>query len=166
MAFVKRSIVGTTAVITLGNGQTISADYNDLSDDMKVQAAVFGLKHKIGDGSSGFSRAKDYAGAYAECMAIRDSIIIDNVWNRKGGGAGARDIVEAVIRVTLEEQGITLTVEQVEASIESMDEDTYDGLTKDSRIKAAIKAIQAERAATAAETAKPTLDLGSLFPTK
>jgi len=171
-AFVKRTIRdGHIAVITLGDGRSIEADYNQFSDDMKVAAGVHGAKQKIGDGTSSYSKAKDYDGAYAECCAIRDSIVNDGVWNRKGGGAGARDIVEAAHRVALAEglakdPDFELTLAEVEASVNVMDVVTYDALCDDDRIKAAIKAIQAERAATKAEASKTTIDLASLFASK
>lgn len=166
-AFVKRTIRdGHIAVITLGDGRSVEADYNELGDAMQLASGVHGLKQKMGDGTSSFSKAKDYDGAYAEVVAIRDSIVNDSVWNRKGGGAGARDIVEATLAVALAE-GHDLTLADVEASINNMDVPTYDALCDDDRIKAAVKKIQAERAALKAETSTtPFVDLGSLFPTK
>lgn len=156
MAFVKREIVGSIVKITLGNGQDIQIDYDDLSEEMQRQAGLHGLKQKLGDGSSSFSKAKDYLGAYTEICAIRDSVL-DGTWNRKGTGTGTRDIVEALSRVTKQ------SLEDAQAVIDGMDEDTFAALKKHKGIISAIKDIQAERAAQAAETAEETLDLDALF---
>ena len=156
MAFVKREIVGSIVKITLGNGQSIEIDYNDLSDDMKVQAGKHGLKQKLGDGSSAFSKAKDYLGAYTEICSIRDSIL-GNVWNRKGTGTGTRDIVEALSRVAGK------SLEEAQTAIDAMNDEVFDSLRKDKRIVSAIKDIQAERAAEAAKVADDSMDLDALF---
>lgn len=170
MKFVKRTIRdGHIAVITLGDGRSIEADFNDLAYEMQLASGTHGLKQKLGDGTSSFSKAKDYDGAYTEVVAIRDSIVIDGVWNRKGSSAGARDIVEATHRVSLAEgkakhgDDYELTIEDVEVSINNMDIVTYNSLCDDERIKAAIKQLQAERAQEKANASTSTLDLDSFF---
>lgn len=159
MKFLTKTLADDSVTCTLADGRSVRMNVDDLNEEMFRRAAIHGLSQKIGDAASGFSKAKDTAGAFAAMNAVVEQIR-SGEWNRKGTGSGSTYLVEALFRV-MEKTSTPKTLDECQAAIDGMDDDTIAVLKKDVRIVAAIKEIQAERAK--ANVGKGGVDLGDLF---
>ena len=144
-------------VFTLGDGSQLIADLEAMSNDIRDMLALHGLSQKIGDGASGFSKARDHRGALVEMTAIHDGLLTGQ-WNRKGGGSGTSDIVTALSNLT------GRTIEEARDVVDGMDDEQMKALKADGRIKEELKRIAYERSKEAAKAAKANkFDLETLF---
>ena len=106
--------------------------------------ALHGLVQKVGDCYAGEKDAKE-AFAKAQDMVKR---LAAGDWTkaRESKGPSSSIIVEAITRLRQEQKPET-TIDEIQDRWNGMDEDTRKKLRDDSRIKAAVAAIKAERAA-------------------
>jgi hypothetical protein len=141
------------AGVRLASGVELVVMIADLSEEIRTQAMIHGLKQKLGDATSQYTKDNNLAGMEAEVSATIDSLHVGD-WNRRGGFSGGSDLAEALAKVT----GKPLDV--VVAMLAGKDDDEKKALAKHPAVAAAILALKAERAQGRADTAP---DLGGLF---
>lgn len=135
----------------LGNGLKVVVALAELGEEMQVQLMLHGLSQKVGDSAAGFSKAKDFSGAFGAMQAVADNLL-NGVWtNRSGSGAG--DLVQAIADL----QGVS--VETAQAAVDRMDEEQQTAFLKHPAIKAKMAEIKAERAKANAAGAEGLGDL-------
>src|SRR5687768_14974307 len=84
---------------------TIAVHLGELAEAMFYEAAAHGIKQKIGDAAAIERDEKTGKSATAkdkfEAMkAVAESVVVDAVWNRRGGGDGMSDLIAALVEVT------------------------------------------------------------------
>jgi len=97
--FVDLKTRGDVLIFVLGNGARLEFDPASVSDKIRHKAMLHGFTQKFRDSTASLSKAKDYAGALAAMQLVKDTLTIDDEWNRKGGNKAA--IVEADLAVAL-----------------------------------------------------------------
>lgn len=135
------------------NGVTITALVDTFPENIVKRLAVHGLSQKIGDS---YASAETMEEAVANARAVLNNLAAD-LWATKTVRGGK--IVEALVRVTGKSYDECLKVWI------GMDDNAQSAVKKHPDIKAALAAIEAERAkalANAASDEKGT-DLGALF---
>ena len=138
-------------VFTLGNGQSMTAGLDGLSAEIVERLAVHGLSQKIGDSASGFSKDRDFLGAFGAMQAVWENLQA-GVWAGRAGG-GTSDLVAAIAKL----KGVSL--EEAQAAVDKADDEQVKELRKHPAIKEAIAKIQAQRAKEAAKAAGSLDDL-------
>ena len=136
----------------LGNGLKVEAGLEGLSPEIVEQLAMHGLSQKIGDAAAGFSKARDFSGAFSAMQSVADNLVA-RVWASRGTG-GTSDLVAALCEL----QGLEL--EQVQEAVDKMTEEQLAEVSRHPAVKEAIARIKAERLA---QQAKGAEDLGDLL---
>ncbi len=135
-----KDVDGTQVLFNFVNGRRIIIDVATLPPEMVMQLAVHGMKQKGGD---------SYASADDKGMSVDDCAdgvlaIIDNlqrgVFNAGGDRATGGIVAEALARITGQDS------EKCRAVVKAMDPAQLKELRKRADVKAAMLAIQAERA--------------------
>ena len=154
----KRVIVGvdglpTGARFEFTNGHSHEVLRSDFSADMDAWLWFNGASQKFGDA---YSKSADADEAEALFLALLEQVK-GGVWAARGGAGGTSDLAEAVARVTGK------PVDAIREKLATMDEEAVKALGRRPDIKAAVKAIQAERATKAAEAMEEDDDGLSAF---
>lgn len=148
--------VARTVVFTLGNGVQVVGCLDSYTPAMVERLAIHGLSQKIGDAASGFSKERDFHGAFGAMQGTEDNLQKELWSNRTGGGTS--DLVQ----VLAELQGVS--VEQAQGAVDAMDEAALSTVKKHPAIKKALADLVAKRAKEAAKGAEPIKDvLKSIF---
>lgn len=142
----KRVIVGVDNLpigvrFEFTNGHSHEVRFEYFSAEMQAWLTFNGVSQKFGDSYSKSANADE---AEALFLALVDQVK-GGVWAARGGSGGSSDLAEAVARVTGK------PVDAIREKLATMDEDALKALAKRPDVKAALKAIQAERATKAAE---------------
>lgn len=144
--FIEVKIAGGKLVFALGDGQKIVFDPAECDDDIRRQAEFHGFNQKIKDAAAGFSKEKDFDGAFEAMNTVCESLRA-RIWNRQGGGAGAganmMDLAKAiaVIKGCSEEKALN-------AVEKAKDEDRKTWM-KNARVAALVADFRAKRLAEA-----------------
>ena len=129
----------------IGTDNSLVAKYDDLSDEMKVRAALHGINGKVGD-----SAADPTVDAFTVMNETFTNVLAGN-WNVRGGGAGSRITVLAEALAEVTGQDLDTVVDKLEAM--SVEERRAIP-SKYAKVKAAVDSIKAARAAAKAKTSK------------
>ena len=135
----------------LGNGVEVQACLDDYSEETVLRLTLHGLSQKVGDAASGFSKERDFHGAFGSMQNVEDNLR-RGIWASRAGG-GTSDLVQ----VLAELQGCEL--EAAQAAVDKMDEDVLKTVKSNPTIKKALADLVAKRAAEAAKGAESIGDL-------
>lgn len=138
----------------LGNGVRVELELAKLNADMKEQLILHGISQKVGDSASGFSKARDFHGAFGAMQGVVDTLYA-GAWSSRSGG-GTSDLVQALAEL----QG--LEEADVQAAVDAMDEEQLAEVRKHPAVKAKVAELVQERAKAAAERADVE-DVGSML---
>ena len=134
---------GRTVTTVLGNGLKIVCCMDDIPEALHNMLALHGLKQKIGDAASGYSKTNDYQGGFSAMQSVVDNLM-NGLWNAKGG-TGTGDLVAAIAAI----KGID--VDDAQEIVDKLDEEQLKEVLAKPRVKAEIARIKAERAMKVAE---------------
>lgn len=134
-----------TVQFVLGNGLRAELCLDEVSAEMMLQLAVHGLSQKGGDSTSGFSKARDFAGAYAALTTVLDNLR-NGVWASRAGG-GTSDLVTAIARI------LGCSQEEAQSKVEKASEEQLAQIKRHPQINKVVKELQAARAKEAAKGA-------------
>lgn len=154
MARIASKTVGTDRVtFAFVNGETVTANIEDLPEDMVKRLAIHGLSQKVGDS---YASAETIEEAISSANAVLNNLA-SNVWATKSVRGGK--IVEALVAFSGKPYEECLTV------YAKMDDKAKAVLRKHPSIKMELAKIEAKRAeATAAAVeGQEGSDLGALF---
>lgn len=140
-----------TVRFVLGNGVEVQGCLDNYSQEMFEKLAIHGLSQKIGDSASGFSKDRDFHGAFGAMQGVEDNLRA-GLWASKGG-SGTSDLVAVLADL----QGASL--EDAQAAVDKMTEDQLAAVRKHPAVKKGIADLQAARAAELAKAAEPLEDL-------
>jgi hypothetical protein len=141
-----------TVRFVLGNKVEVVCCLEDYTESMVQQLAIHGLSQKVGDAASGFSKARDFHGAFGSMQAVADNLL-NGLWASRSGSS-LSDLVQALCNL----QG--LSVEDAQAAVDKADEEQLSTLKKHPAVRKEIADIVSKRLASAAETAP---DLGTML---
>lgn len=144
-------IEGRKVIWTFADGTQRRVSYDDLPEEMKVQAALHGLKQKATDCYAAAKGEDDPVAWAIEQHEATVAAILEGDWNRSGSLGGL--VYEAIAAA------MSQPVETVIAAMQAMSKEAREAKLKEIRKHPAFKAeytrMQAERAAKKAEGAKP-----------
>ena len=140
---------GTVSCV-LGNGLRVEVEVGGLSDEIRERLMYHGLSQKLGDSAAGFSKDRDFSGAFAAIQSTADNLIA-GVWASRAS-SGISDLVAAIADI----HGVSVEVAQ--AAVDKMTEDQVSAVRKHPAVKKAIADMQAARLAAAAENSASSLD--------
>ena len=143
---------GRTVSTVLGNGLKIVCCMDDIPETLHNMLALHGLKQKIGDAASGFSKTNDYSGGFSAMQAVVDNLM-SGLWNAKGG-TGTGDLVQAIANLK------KIDIEEAQALIDGLDDEQLKAVQGKPAVKAEILRIKAERAAAVAAASDDDGDIG------
>lgn len=141
--------------INFEDGEKLTVNLKDLSDDIVVHLALHGLSQKLGDSYSG-EQDIPAARKLAENVAKR---LAEGNWKavREGGGsARISDLAQALAQVTGQD------LESCTEKLADMDKAQKQGIRKHPKIKKALAELALARAAKAAEGEAEPIDLDAL----
>jgi hypothetical protein len=144
----KVSVQGTIVTVEYPTiGKRVSIDLAILSAEMQREAALHGLKQKLGDAESGGSPTEKFAMASRIVASLREG-----QWELTATPVDLTPIiVEAVSRIKKIPQAKILATKPSEDQVKSWG--------SNAKVKAEILKIRAERAAKAAEEAEDDLEI-------
>lgn len=146
----KLVVVGTLVTLEYPTlGKSVAVDYEKLTADMQLAAALHGIGQKLGDAKSGGTPAEKYEMA----CRIRDSLYAGS-WTLSDREENFETVIEAVAKIK------GFTVEKVRAALEPLSEEEEDAKLREWKAHPKVKAeIARARAAAAAKAAKDADDL-------
>lgn len=153
---VRENELPTNVVILFQDGRRVDVSLNDIPSHIQRELIAHGLSQKLGDSYAGAKG--NTSAAFAECSSVAEALL-KGEWNRRGTGTGGI-LAEAIARLTQQ------ALEEVQAVLADMDEETKKELMKRKDVKAMIAIIRAERAKAQLNNATPDDEedsLGSMF---
>lgn len=144
-------LVNRIVTTVFGNGLKIVVPLDSIPKELHTQLALHGLKQKIGDATSAFSRESDYAGAFRAAQGVADNLY-QGVWAARNSN-GITDLVLAISELK------NLTIEEAQEIIDSLDDEQVKIVANKPAVKARILKIKSERAAAIAARSEDD-DLG------
>jgi hypothetical protein len=144
-------LVARAVKTTLGNGLIVNACLDDIPEELHGALALHGLKQKVGDASSSFSKDSDFSGAFRAMQTVVDNLI-NGLWNAKGG-TGTADLVQAIAILK------KIETDEAQELVDSLDDEQLKAVLAKPAIKAAILKIKAERAAKVADASDDDLGI-------
>lgn len=140
-----------TVQYVFGNGTRLELSLADVPEEMVEQLAIHGLSQKGGDAASGFSKTRDFVGAYG---AVQDVLtnLRNGLWSSRAGSSTS-DLVQAIARV------LKIELEEAQAKVDKADDEQLAVIRKNPHVVKMVRDIQAERAKEAAKTAPKLGDL-------
>ena len=141
-----------TVTTVLGNGLKVVCCMDDIPESLHTMLALHGLKQKIGDAASGYSKTNDYSGGFSAMQSVVDNLM-NGLWNAKGG-TGTGDLVQAIANLK------KISVEDAQATVDGLDEEQLKIVLGKPAVKAEILRIKAERAAAVAAASDDDGDIG------
>lgn len=143
----------TVLVFKLGDGQTLAFDAANVDESIQQRAMMHGFNQKIRDAAAGFSKEKDYDGAF-EAMAAVIEALEGGEWNRKATATKGKGILsEAIARI----KGVS--VEAAQAAVAKASEDQVKAWQKNPKVASVMAEIVAERAKKRAEEAADEVEI-------
>lgn len=147
--FCEKDNDGLVVSFKFGDGETMSLDLNELSDEVKEQLMIHGMFQKGGDSYAGASG--DYAYAREQLAKIFANLQ-DGKFNAGREAGPAKPKVGELAMALAEIKG--LDVAAVATSLEAADDEKVKSLRAHPAIKAKIAEIRARKAAEALAKAK------------
>lgn len=138
----------------LGDGQSLRFDADGMDESIQRRAMLHGFNQKIRDAAAGFSKEKDYDGAFEAMVAVIDALEVGE-WNRKATATkGAGILAEAIARI----KGVEFA--QAQAAVAKASDDQKKAWQKNPKVASVMAEIVAERAAKrAADAAEDDLEI-------
>ena len=143
--------VGRRVKCVLGNGVCVEVGLDDLKPEIVTRLALHGLSQKLGDSAASFSKEENFHGAFGAMQGTADNLL-HGVWAAKGSG-GTSDLAQAIAELQ------DVEIEEAEAAIARMDEDTLKGFKSHPEIKLQIADIQKARLAAQVDKAPSLADM-------
>lgn len=148
--------VANAVRFVLGNSTEVVASLDDCNEEIKLQLMLHGLSQKIGDAAAGFSKEKNYHGAFGAMQSVADNLC-NGLWASRSGSSTS-DLCEAIAEL----QGVELS--EAQAAIDAATEEQLAAFKKHPTVKAKIAEIVAERAKKVAEAGDDKApDLGEML---
>lgn len=123
---------------TFADGEKLVAKLSEFSKEIVEQLAVHGLAQKLGDSYSGITSVSEAQDAAERVLGN----LRKGVFNASGGsGSGGGMVAEAVARIK------NISIEMAQAGIDKLDDEQFESLKKNQKVKDMVKIIQGERAA-------------------
>ena len=138
----------------LGNGVVVVAKVSEYNEETRERLMLHGLSQKIGDAAAGFSKARDFHGAFAAMQQVEDNLRA-GLWASRGGNGGS-DLIAALCKINGCDE------ETARTAVDSASEEQYKALLAHPIVKKEIAAIKAARAKEVAKTADKA-DLTEMF---
>lgn len=137
--FDKDGVPGVVQYI-LGNGQVVKIEVAKLPEAMKERLMYHGLSQKVGDPTSGFSKGKDFAGAF-EAMVATMEHLYEGKWNRGPSerSTNLNDLAEVIAKLK------KFKVEDVLKTLQGMTEDRLKEMAKKAPIAAGLNDLRHAR---------------------
>ena len=143
--------VGRRVKCVLGNGVCVELGLDELKPEIVTRLALHGLSQKLGDSAASFSKEGDFHGAFGAMQGTADNLL-QGVWVAKGSG-GTSDLAQAIAELQ------DIEIEEAEAAIARMDEDTLKEFKNHPEIKLKITEIQKARLAARVDKAPSLSDM-------
>ena len=135
----------------LGNGVCVEVGLDELKPEIVTRLALHGLSQKLGDSAASFSKEENFHGAFGAMQGTADNLL-QGVWAAKGG-SGTSDLAQAIAELQ------DIEIEEAEAAIARMDEDTLKEFKSHPEIKLKIAEIQKARLAAQVDKAPSLADM-------
>ena len=142
--------VGRRVKCVLGNGVCVELGLGELKTEIVERLALHGLSQKLGDSAASFSKEENFHGAFGAMQGTADNLL-QGVWASRNSVAS--DLAMAIAEL----QGVEL--EEAEAAIARMDEDTLKVFKSHPEIKLKIAEIQKVRLAAQVDKAPSLADM-------
>ena len=143
--------VGRRVKCVLRNGVCVELGLDELKPEIVTRLALHGLSQKLGDSAASFSKEGDFHGAFGAMQGTADNLL-QGVWAAKGG-SGTSDLAQAIAELQ------DVEIEDAEAAIAGMDEDTLKEFKSHPEIKLKIAEIQKARLAARVDKAPSLSDM-------
>lgn len=139
---------------TLGNGKVLTVNPEDYPTEIRGRLTSHGASQKIGDGTSGFSKKQDFAGAWEAMTSIHEALMAGN-WEREGGGFGVsiEDLSEAIAKLK------KVDIAKAKAAVDSAPVEKRREWASNKQVAAEIQAIRLRRAKEAAKQETDELEI-------
>lgn len=124
----------------LGNGRKVVCDVSQLSDKMKERLMYHGISQKIGDASSGFTKLKNFQGAFDAMDEVLTGLYHDE-WLKgaKERGVNLTDLAEVIAKLK------KYKPEDVLTALEGMTTEELKAMAKKPQVAAGLTDLQAAR---------------------
>ena len=142
--------VGRRVKCVLGNGVCVELGLADLKPEIVTRLALHGLSQKLGDAAASFSKEDNFHGAFGAMQGTADNLLQGN-WASRNGWTS--DLAQAIAEL----QGVE--VDEAEAAVAKMDEDTLRVFKTHPEIKLKIAEIQKARLAAQVDKAPSLADM-------
>ena len=142
---------GRKVKCVLGNGVCVELGLDELKPEIVERLALHGLSQKIGDSAANFSKEENFHGAFGAMQGTADNLL-QGIWAAKGG-SGTSDLAQAIAELQ------DVEIEEAEAAIARMDEDTLKIFKSHPEIKLKIAEIQKARLAAQVDKAPSLADM-------
>ena len=142
---------GRKVKCVLGNGVCVELGLDELKPEIVERLALHGLSQKLGDSAANFSKEENFHGAFGAMQGTADNLL-QGIWAAKGG-TGTSDLAQAIAELQ------DVEIEEAEAAIARMDEDTLKIFKTHPEIKLKIAEIQKARLAAQVDKAPSLADM-------
>ena len=142
---------GRKVKCVLGNGVCVELGLDELKPEIVERLALHGLSQKLGDSAANFSKEENFHGAFGAMQGTADNLL-QGIWAAKGNG-GTSDLAQAIAELQ------DVEIEEAEAAIARMDEDTLKIFKTHPEIKLKIAEIQKARLAAQVDKAPSLADM-------
>ena len=157
----------SAVTFAFSNGETVVVEMESFNEETFAHLAAAGVSSKLGDTYAGLGESIPKA---VEALKRSLTDLLEGKWTTRTAGSGPRValLVEALVRVS-EDSGSPRSLEECEAVIEELDDDTKKELRASEAIKLAMATIKLEKtqadASKAKESGAETLAVAALFAT-
>lgn len=132
---------GKVLTFALADGQILTFNIEGVNAEVRERAMIHGFNQKIRDASAGFSKDKDYDGAFEAMQKVIEALE-GGSWNRTGGAGlkGQGVLAEAIARM----KGVDITI--AGNAVKVATDEQKKGWMKNPKVAALMAQIVAERA--------------------
>jgi len=138
-----------TVQYVFGNGARLELGLDHIPAATLEELTLHGLSQKGGDAASGFSKDRDFAGAYGAVSSVLENLR-NGVWTSRSG-TSTSDLVTAIARI------LKIDEDAAQAKVDAATEEQMLVIRKNPQIVEVVRKLQADRAKEAAKGA-PKLD--------
>ena len=154
--FCEKSAEGMVLSFKFGNGENLTLDMSELSEEILQDLAIHGALQKIGDSYA--SAGGDYAFAMAAASKVMQNLRDGNFNSARAAGEGKQKIGE-LAQALAELQG--KNVSEVTLALEAASDEQKKALRAHPAVKAKVAELRAKKAAEALAKATTAGDLPS-----
>ena len=146
-------VTDTILGFKLADGQSLTFDAAECDESIQQRAMMHGFNQKIRDAAAGFSKEKDYEGAFEAMLAVIEALQAGE-WNRKATATKGKGILaEAIARI----KGVS--VEAAQSAVAKANEDQVKAWQKNPKVASVMAEIVAERAKKRAADAADEIEI-------